>query len=339
MADTDFLLDQNIDETEHFFLRHVNKKLRNANKKLREIQQLESSSQALKPAQQNKISNKNKILDEKTYLESIKSLYSIAEKEAQNPHILKKPSTPDFQSPAKSFEDPKPIEKSASSSNVKPVFDLIYLSQLWLQSTYSNKLPLMKANNELMKELGVLAEFYHKLFYIPQGMDFLSNDEKVLRCQEIDKFMLNLNDEKAIYNFTYGDIGQIVKKYENLQDFLIQKEEITKEISVDIPKEIPITEEIKSLSSKEETPHVEKAEDNQIEDKKEKVVVSIKEEKKTYTNEKRQYQADSSRKYQLGEYNKNGNKNKNVGYQKNYYEKTNKKGQKEEYILEYVKKE
>ena len=309
ISEPDPFLDTN-DESEHFFLRHLNKKLRNLNKKLREIEQLESLTQDLKPDQIKKISHKTKILEEKTQIDSIKILYYQAEKESQTPKITKKPSNLE-NIPSEILKE-KDNDKS-NLTTIKPIFELVYLSQLWLQCSYSENLPTLKKNDELMKDLSVLAEFYHKLFYLPQGVEFLSKEEKKLRYEEMEKYIIGIKEETAIKDKNYGDLNEIVKKYECLEEFSAKKE-------------IKNCEEQKSLSSKEEITEKE----SNIEIKKEENIQS--EEKKTLKSEKkRSFEPDSSKKYQLGE------KKNNV--KKGYFEKNSKKGiKKEEYVVEYVKK-
>jgi len=251
----------------------------------------------------------------------------------------------------KKVEHIEPLKRDLEST-IKPVFDLIYLSQLWLQCNYSNNLPGLKSNQELMQDLSVLSEFYHKIFFIPQGVEYLSMEDKALRCKELEKFIEKAREEVAVKSCNYASLNAIVNKYDNLENFLKKKEEGNVSVIA--------TEETKSMSSKEEnlplvvqekeiapiTQEVNLAKPEKIENEEKTIEIKNVEEKKNVEEikevpqerkmvreNKRNYQADASRKYQL-----NGDKKKFNSYNKKGYE-NGKKMMKTEYVVEYVKKD
>lgn len=358
-------------ENEHFFIRFLNKKLRTLNKKLREIEHLELSKN-LKEAQQKKVSTKSKLIEERNYYESMKAMFLQAEKEYAIPQLKKKFSNEEASSndPKEALEEKKQkdfgMNINENMQTIKPVFDFIYLSQLWLQCNFSNNLPNIKQNQEMMKDLGAVAEFYHKVFYVPQGVEFLTNEEKKQRYEEIQKYLEKEDNQIAIQDKTYTDLNQLVKKYDKLEEIYQQQNANTFEDNKDISKEkakatgeentiikdIPVekpnaNEEEKQIKVIEEHQTAEKEENENVnsQDKNEKKIIEISgenrskiekiEEKTDVKFEKnRYYKADVSKKYQLGGEKKKGSNN----FKKVYHENI-KKTPKHEYFVEYVKKE
>lgn len=366
MSNTENQDQKNIEENEneHFFLRFLNKKLRTLNKKLREIEHLELSKN-LKEAQQKKVLTKSKLLEEKNYHESMKIVFLQAEKEYSIPQLKKK-----FSNEEASSNDPKEISEEKKQKDfgmninenmqiIKPIFDFIYLSQLWLQCNFSNNLPNIKQNQEMMKDLGTVAEFYHKVFYVPQGVEFLTNEEKKQRYEEIQKYLQNEENQIAIQDKTYTDLNQLVKKYDKLEEIYqlknatiekianenktSEENTIIKDVEVEKPnaneekqikmieeKQIAVTEEHKNedANDKNEQKLIEITSENHKKNEKIEEKADLKFEKNRY------YKADISKKYQLGGEKKKGNNN----FKKLYHE-NNKKTPKHEYFVEYVKKE
>ena len=297
--------DQFFDDSEHFFLRFLNKKLRTLNKKLREIEQLEFSGVALKPEQKQKILSKSKFLEEKTHFESMKVCFYQAEKEFPPSHnskpasvkgdddkvmVTKKDTTTetnDIKTETKETitAEPNEITKDGTKNiiernemhsqrqTIKTIFDLIHLAQIWLQCNFSQSPQNLKNHQTIMNDLNVLAEFYHKVFFIPPDAEYLSPQEKNARYVELEKFLLQ-NKDNVISNMNYGKLHDIVTKYDDLNRVLKQgnaTEETKEELLHDVkekeehhtPKNelkpvesIPKQDQSETKTSKQETPRI-----------------------------------------------------------------------------------
>lgn len=183
--------------SEDFFEQFLSKKIKSVTKKLKEIESLESVKN-LKAEQLKKLESKSKLLDDKSYYYGIKNLYKQAENE--NSHHMKQ----EVKSPNK-----HPISSIPNTS--QSVFDLVYLSQLYLQTQFAEDLNELQKNNSYMKDLETLYHFYSKIFTKPNGITFFSNEQLEKRYSELDLFVKK-DKNFAFEDVSYSDLNDIIEK-------------------------------------------------------------------------------------------------------------------------------
>lgn len=321
-------IDQN-EANEHFFEHFLTKKIRAINKKIKEIESIENLKN-LKPEQLKKIESKIRHEDDINYYLEIKSLFKQAEKENLQ-HTKKDGSTTSPKKTEKIFD-----ETLENSSSIKPIFDLIYLSQTYLQATLSEEHKHIKINSQSMKDLEHLYNLYSKIFSKPHGAEFLTHEELEKRYGQLHSFVTQEHIYAADKLF-YSDLFHITQNYRDKYiidaNVLHSKHERSPEKSPVKEFKSPIKTVPKDLKSPLKIDKIDSPIKIHQSEKKEKVeIIEKKEEEPHHEKKIEQKNEEAKEKYVK----------KNLNYNKKYpnnLKKGSTYNKREEFEIQYVVKE
>lgn len=210
----------------------------------------------------------------------------------------------------KEQEEEKALQKQLAS-----IFDLVYLSQTFLQIKFSEEYASLKAKKEFLDKLENVYQLYHKIFAKPKNSLYFAKDQLNEKFSELESFVKS--DSKTIFQFKPEEIQTLANFNDCSQK--LKNEKADQET------------EIKKLSVNEVASKEEKVVNHEKKEIVEKIEEKEKENKVTETKEENNVERDD--RYQGSSYNKGYKKlsqypkNRGHGYRK-----------KEDYDVEYVAK-
>lgn len=276
------------ESTLHYFLRFSEASMKEIDQKMKDLQN--SKLDSFKKSEE-----KSTLLNDLKFFQQVNSFFKNFELEQK----------------LKEQEEEKTFQKKLAS-----VFDLIYLSQIFLQINFSEEYASFKTNKEFLEKLDSVYQSYYQIFSKDKNSLYLSKDQLNEKFSQLESFVKS--DSKAIFQFKPEEILILANFNDLNQKIKNEKADEGKEIKNLIVNEGKSWEE-KSTGQKKEI--FQKIEEKVSENK----VVEIKEGGKIEAEEKR-YQGSSSHK---GHKKPNQYaKNRGYGYRK-----------KEDYdVVEYVEK-
>ena len=174
----------------HYFLRFSELSIKEIDQKMKDLQNSKLDSFT-------KSEEKSTLLNDLKFFQHVNSFFKNFELEQK----------------LKEQEEEKALQKQLAS-----VFDLIYLSQIFLQINFTEEYASLKTNKEFLEKLENAYKSYHQIFAKPNNNLYLSKDQLNEKFSQLESFVKS--NSKANFQFkpeeiqilaNFNDINQKIK--------------------------------------------------------------------------------------------------------------------------------